>query len=204
MARFGKSFADMAEAMLEDVYKSSHHVDDLKTSSSSSQEVNGIPVENNGRAGGFPSSALKRNCGDEDNYSGETKIVATPQDSKFLAPRSPEKRNSDSRSVIIQVPPKRQKIGGNYSASDIVHSMNRAVTQDERLEAIQNAIITFDHDNRDLHDDEIAAGADIALVKALVFLEFKAEFRREPIKADMEAISSEIGLVLKALECVYR
>jgi len=80
----------------------------------------------------------------------------------------------------------------------------KSVSQDDRIGALENAMATFDHHDRDLHDTEIEAGADIALVKSLVFLEFKAGFRREPIKCDMEAITREIGSVLKALECVYR
>ena len=78
------------------------------------------------------------------------------------------------------------------------------VWQDERTEALENSIITFDHNNRDLHDTEIEAGADIALVKHLVFLEFKIGFRRDPTSFDMEEITQEIGSVLKSLECVYR
>jgi hypothetical protein len=220
MAKFGQSFADMAEAMLADEYKSSHHVDDLKTISSS-QRVSSILEERNGGAGasggGMPPSALKRKSSDEgfpiynnnnaNNNANSCKVRIAPdtrEDARPLTIQSSDRRTLDSRSVVIQDPPKRQRIRGNYSASDVVHELNRAVSQEERLEAIQNAIITFDHDEPDLHDDEIAAGADVALTKALVFLEFKAGFRREPIKADMEAISREIGLVLKALECVYR
>lgn len=63
---------------------------------------------------------------------------------------------------------------------------------------------TFDHNDRDLHDSEIEAGADVALVKTLVFLEFKTSFRRKPAKVDMEAITLEISTVLNILECVYR
>ena len=86
----------------------------------------------------------------------------------------------------------------------VSHNDMKPMSQDERIEALENAMLTFDHNDRDLHGTEIEAGADIALVKNLVFLEFKAGFRREPIKCDMEAITREIGSVLKALECVYR
>jgi hypothetical protein len=74
----------------------------------------------------------------------------------------------------------------------------------ERLDAIQMAISAFDHTDQHLHDAEIEAGADIALVKMLVFLEFKTGFRRKPIKANLEAITREISLTLQALEMVYR
>jgi hypothetical protein len=205
MARFGKSFADMAEAMLEDEYVSSHHLHhDLKTSTSS-QVVNSFLVERNDGAGvGLPPSALKRKPSGEAHEKYNNSKSSTMSLNSDHATRSPEKRNPDSRSVVIQDPPKRQRTEGIHSAVDVVQSLNRALSQEDRLEALQNAIFTFDHDNRDLHDSEIAVGADIALTKALVFLEFKAGFRREPMKADMEAISREIGLVLKALECVYR
>ena len=78
------------------------------------------------------------------------------------------------------------------------------VFQSERLDALENAIATFDHDDRHRHDTEIEAGADIALVKNLVLLEFKGGFRRDPTKGDMETITEEISTVLKCLECVYR
>ena len=55
-----------------------------------------------------------------------------------------------------------------------------------------------------LHDAEIDAGADVALVKLLAFLEFKTGFRRQPIQADLEAITREISLTCQALEMVYR
>lgn len=213
MARFGTSFADMAEAMLGDEYATSHHPllhPDLKTSTSS-QIVNSFLVERPGdgaTGSGLPPPALKRkprSAGEGYENSGNNGSSTSVNSEGGLSPPSPEKRNPDSRSVVIQDPPKRQRIEGTArSASDVTQALNRAVSQEERLDAIQDAIWTFDHDNRDQHDSEIAAGADIALVKALVFLEFKAGFRREPIQADMEAISSEIGLVLKALECVYR
>lgn len=108
------------------------------------------------------------------------------------------------REVVIQLPPKRKRLLGNYSATDIVQAMHQAISQEERWEALENAIGTFQHDDRTRHDHEIAVGADVALVKALVFLEYASGFRREPIRADMNAITKEIGMVLTALECVYR
>ena len=114
-----------------------------------------------------------------------------------------ERKNSE-RNVQISLPPKRTRLSGNYSIVDIIHALHRAMTTEERLEALENAIDTFDHNDKGLHDSEIAAGADIALVKALIFLEFKAGFRREPIQANHQLITKEIGMVLTALECVYR
>lgn len=86
----------------------------------------------------------------------------------------------------------------------VLSQRHKLVSQGERLEALKKAILTFDHNDRDLHDTEIDAGADIALVKNLMFLEFKASFRREPMKCDMEAFTREIGSILLCLECVYR
>lgn len=73
--------------------------------------------------------------------------------------------------------------------------------QSERLESLKKAIVAFDHDDQELHDTEISVGADIALVKNLVLLEFKTSFRTESMKCDIKA---EIGLILKCLEYVYR
>merc|ERR1711959_283767 len=87
--------------------------------------------------------------------------------------------------------------------ADIVLSLNCAMSPEERMEALDNAIETFDHNDRDLHDAEIEAKADIALVKSLVFLEFKAGFRRES-KDRTGSITEETSAVLKTLECVYR
>ncbi len=77
-------------------------------------------------------------------------------------------------------------------------------SQIERFEALENAISTFDHNDQHRHDNEIEAGADIALVKNLVFLKFQANFHRQPIKCDMESVTGEISILLKCLECVYR
>jgi hypothetical protein len=78
------------------------------------------------------------------------------------------------------------------------------MSQEERLEALYKALTAFDHSDQAVHNEEIDAGADIALVKMLVFLEFKTGFRRQPIKADLEAITKEISLTCQALEMVYR
>jgi hypothetical protein len=78
------------------------------------------------------------------------------------------------------------------------------MSQEERLDAIYKALSAFDHDDEALHNAEMEAGADIALTKMLVFLEFKTGFRRQPIKADLEEITREISLTCQALEMVYR
>jgi len=111
---------------------------------------------------------------------------------------------NDERCGFLVTHPKRRRITGKSSAVDIVDSLNLAMSKAERLTALKNAIETFDHNNRDLHDTEIDEGADIALVKTLVFLEFKASFGRKSICCYTEAINREISSVLKCLECIYR
>lgn len=78
------------------------------------------------------------------------------------------------------------------------------MSMEERLDALYKAISAFDHEDTIAHNLEIEAGADIALVKMLAFLEFKTGFRRPPIQANLEAITKEISLACQALEMVYR
>jgi hypothetical protein len=78
------------------------------------------------------------------------------------------------------------------------------VTREERFSATQKALDCFDHENQDLHDTEINEKADIALVKMMVFLEFKTGFRREPMVADISSITTEISTAYQALEMIYR
>jgi hypothetical protein len=154
---------------------------------------------------------------DTDNHAVKHEIQGRASVAAITSPSALKRRISGSntdpnnsdvpclrREVVIQLPPKRKRLQGNYSATDIVQALHRAIRPSERWEALENAIGTFQHDDRTRHDHEIAVGADVALVKALVFLEYACGFRREPIQADMEAITKEIGMVLTALECVYR
>jgi hypothetical protein len=190
----------MAEAIMEEEYRSSH-VMSYEDLTASFDDVNNQQQQ--------PEETSKNN--DDDDRDEEKKpapsalktTAANNNSNKELSSPSQD-RKSEMKSVQIQVPPKRQKVSPSKSPVDIVQALNRAVSTEERLDALDAAIATFDHDNRDRHDYEIAVGADIALVKTLVFLEFKSQFRREPIKADMEEITNEIGLTLTALEAVYR
>jgi len=221
MADFGRSFLDMAEAMLgkSSSYTRSSSCNILK-SSSSELNANDRCNSDGGEAGKKRalSSMLKEKPSITNN---DTSTISTcsgnsksnpPQDNArpFIDSPSPDNNNNKKserrRSVDFKMlPPKRQRMtAGNYSATDIVQELNCAMSPKERKEALENAMGTFDHNERDIHDNEIEAGADIALVKTLVFLEFKANFRREPIKANREEITLEIGTVLKTLECVYR
>ncbi|KAL3905422.1 MAG: hypothetical protein SGILL_009684 [Bacillariaceae sp.] len=197
MATFGNSFKEllMAEAMLEEDFRSSH--ENLnKISNTNTQEATNTIGNPSSSMASSSSSSLKRKTSSNDK--GDINAPSLARDGPHL-----ERKNSE-RSVQITLPPKRRRLSGNYSVADIVQALSRAMTTEERLEALENAIGTFDHDNTQRHDHEIAAGADIALVKALIFLEFKTGFRREPIQADMDVITKEIGMVLTALECIYR
>jgi len=184
MASFGDSFLDMAEAMLG------------KYNRSSSFEVLTVP----GKSKTKLSSGFKRTCSNTSHLSSVSTNTNPQNDRQIYALDKKDER----KSAVVVTPLKRRRITGNYSAVEIVHALNRSISKGERLEALENAMLTFDHNDRDLHDTEIDAGADIALVKNLVFLEFKASFRREPMKCDIEAITREIESVLKCLECVYR
>ena len=77
-------------------------------------------------------------------------------------------------------------------------------SKSERLGALENATGTFGHNDQNFHNTEIEAGADVALVKSLIFLQFKASFHRDSIDRDVEAITKEKTMILKCLECVYR
>ena len=83
-------------------------------------------------------------------------------------------------------------------------ALNSSVSQEERFDAIEKATSSFDHSVQGIHDEEIEAGADVALTKHLVFLEFKTGFRRKPIQSDIVAVTREISLACEALEMVYR
>lgn len=138
-------------------------------------------------------------------------------DSASPPKKTKKSKNQRRRSVVIEVPspssPKRQRmIMGNYSATDIVQMLNCAMVPEERREALDNAIASFDHNIRDLHDREIEVGADVALIKTIVFIVFKAGFckqheqRQQQQDKDEEtnAIATEIIMALEAIECVYR
>eukprot|EP00339_Tiarina_fusa_P026268 CAMPEP_0117045014 /NCGR_PEP_ID=MMETSP0472-20121206/31164_1 /TAXON_ID=693140 ORGANISM="Tiarina fusus, Strain LIS" /NCGR_SAMPLE_ID=MMETSP0472 /ASSEMBLY_ACC=CAM_ASM_000603 /LENGTH=571 /DNA_ID=CAMNT_0004756899 /DNA_START=149 /DNA_END=1864 /DNA_ORIENTATION=- len=173
----------MAEAMLADEYRSSH--DNLKQ----------WEIENNEKA---DSGTVDHKRKSEDHRREE-------QPQQEQQDECDESR-VEQKSVVINVPPKRRKISNAclFNTSDVVQALNKCMSEEERFDAIQMAISAFDHTDQFTHDAEIEAGADIALVKMLVFLEFKTGFRRKPIKANLEAITREISLTLQALEMVYR
>eukprot|EP00529_Nitzschia_sp_RCC80_P015833 CAMPEP_0113493948 /NCGR_PEP_ID=MMETSP0014_2-20120614/28855_1 /TAXON_ID=2857 /ORGANISM="Nitzschia sp." /LENGTH=698 /DNA_ID=CAMNT_0000387827 /DNA_START=463 /DNA_END=2559 /DNA_ORIENTATION=- /assembly_acc=CAM_ASM_000159 len=169
------------------------------------------------------SSTGGNNNGNNNNNNGSGMVVVRPspnrQNSRVSIQLPPKRQKlrgggggggelpsnaaTDQSSTTTKIAPAPAS-GGQYSADDVVLQLQKAVSLEERQESIENAIDTFDHSSKVIHDAEIDAGADIALVKMLTFLEFKSGFRRHPIQADMEVLTSEIANALKALECVYR
>lgn len=70
----------------------------------------------------------------------------------------------------------------------------------ERLANIQKAKDSFDHDIQAVHDDEITAGADSALVKHLTYLAFHTQQQSE----DLEELFTEITWTCDTLESILR
>ncbi|MGK3759863.1 MAG: hypothetical protein ACI8RD_012180 [Bacillariaceae sp.] len=158
MADFGRSFLDMAEAMLgkSSSYIRSSSCDVLKSSSS---ELNGNNKSNadGGEAGSKKralSSVLKEKCLTTNNNdtstistcNGSSKSNPNPRDNvrPIIDSPSPDSKISERRrSVDFQMPSKqkRQRItAGNYSATDIVQALNCAMSPEERKEALENAM----------------------------------------------------------------
>ena len=156
MADFGRSFLDMAEAMLgkSSSYTRSSSCNILK-SSSSELNANDRCNSDGGEAGKKRalSSMLKEKPSTTNN---DTSTISTcsgnsksnpPQDNTrpFIDSPSPDNNNNKKserrRSVDFKMPPKRQRMtAGNYSATDIVQELNCAMSPKERKEALENAM----------------------------------------------------------------
>jgi len=205
----------MAEAMLQEEYKTSH-----------------TNLKEWGDENEMEEAAKQYQQREESEEKGPT---TNPKEHRQDTSRE---KKSDMRSVVIKVPPKRRRISNTYSINEVVNgtflysrfrlsfqdtkilkdyksvtndesrvlpiALNNGMSEQERFDALYKAVNAFDHDNRDVHDDEIKSGVDIALVKFLAFLEFKTGFRRQPYQADIEAITREICMACQALEMVYR
>jgi hypothetical protein len=154
MADFGRSFLDMAEAMLgkSSSYIRSSSCDVLKSSSS---ELNANDKCNaDGDEAGKKralSSALKEKPSSTNNDTYTTSTCSDssksnpPQDNArpFIDSPSPDnnRKSEKRRSVDFQMPSKRQRMtAGNYSAIDIVQTFNCAMSPEERKEALENAM----------------------------------------------------------------
>ncbi|GAX26334.1 hypothetical protein FisN_16Lh173 [Fistulifera solaris] len=109
--------------------------------------------------------------------------------------------NRKSVEFIIDSPPtKRHRPNVNLTAKQIVNAISTSITIKERLENIQKAKDAFDHDIQAVHDDEITAGADSALVKHLTFLAFHTQQQSE----DLAELFSEITWTCDTLESILR
>jgi hypothetical protein len=154
MADFGRSFLDMAEAMLgkSSSYNRSSSCEVLK-SSSSELNANDKCNADGGEAGKKRalSSVLKEKPSTTNNDTSTISACSgisksnPPQDNArpFIDSSSPgnNKKSERRRSVDFQMPPKRQRMtAGNYSATDIVQALNCAMSSEERKEALENAM----------------------------------------------------------------
>ena len=76
----------------------------------------------------------------------------------------------------------------------------RAVTYEDRRDAISTATICFDHNMQSLHDEELEVGADAILMKHLGFL-----VSRRALAKDVESsVKHELCSTCEAIEMVYR
>lgn len=159
---FGDSFLDMAEAMLgkwstNDVLLNSnsipelhHHQDNnkylLSTSTSDSNDTGNGANGNCGNVEVAKCSIADNNNSCEDNKSNLRNSSTDKIKKKKLlttTKTNSSTKNSIRKSVVIELPlptPKRQRILGNYSAVDIVQALNRAMSVEERNDALQNAM----------------------------------------------------------------
>ena len=100
-------------------------------------------------------------------------------------------------------------------------AISTCISQHERLEAIDKARDTFDHDIQSVHDDEMSTGADAVLAKHLTFLVYhheqllrqqkKGQGGDEELDRNRDISSSpeylallEIGKTCTVMECLYR
>ncbi len=82
-----------------------------------------------------------------------------------------------------------------------------SITQQERRKAIDDAKAIFDHDVQQVHDEELAIGADTILVKHLILLIYKMSARRPcmgTVRDDVATLQFEIADTCDTLEMVLR
>lgn len=142
--------------------------------------------------------------------SSVTSILALSRDEILDTPKQAD------RSVEFTLPPKRAKTSSESKAKRVVEGLNISVSQADRVAAISAACASFDHGVVVMHDDEINAGADVALFKNLALLLLKEERKRNQSIAPDEACNNsnnmtigsgfaeEISQTCEALEMVYR
>jgi hypothetical protein len=74
------------------------------------------------------------------------------------------------KTVDFHIPTKRQKTSPDFDIKAVVSAVLSSVSRKDRINAVTNACVTFEHGIESIHDEEITAGADIALCKHLGFL----------------------------------
>lgn len=125
-------------------------------------------------------------------------------------------KNSPASTKVVDfdLPAKRTKPSASITAQSVIAAISDSLTTKDRLNAIYTACATFDHDIQAVHDEEISAGADIALCKHLSFLLLKrkntANVNNHTLispfynDAGEDNIAQEINDATKAIEMVLR
>ncbi|CAB9526963.1 expressed unknown protein [Seminavis robusta] len=183
----------MANRMLEGDFKSSHP--DLTI---------WMDTDDNGKNSKF--SEEKSNKESYEGIGGGNGIIR--KDSNGIL----RKRSSgDMRTVSIQVPHKRRRMDPSLSTRRLVHEIGTSSLRDDRMAVLKRAKSFLDHNDAAAHNDEIAAGIDVALVKQLVLLVLKVSRCRAttqllvPVEdEDIQSLVEEVCTALEVLEMVYR
>jgi len=85
-------------------------------------------------------------------------------------PMSEQIASNGCKVVGFDLPGKRQKPSAQLTANSVTFSINNSITKKDRVNAIFTACSTFNHGIEAVHDEEVKAGADIALCKHLSLL----------------------------------
>jgi hypothetical protein len=109
--------------------------------------------------------------------------------------------DSPSKTVVIQLPPKRRKVSSGFTIKDVGKMISLSLTSADREEAILTASTSFDHNEQDVHDQEIMFGMDAVLTRHLGYLQCRRDC--QPLGARQE-LTKEIASTCKTLEMVYR
>jgi hypothetical protein len=80
-------------------------------------------------------------------------------------------------------------------------AISRAVSYEDRRDAIGSATTSFDHNMQSLHDEEIEIGADAVVAKHIGFLLSRRTIQH---KNTEQSLMHEISCTCEALEMVYR
>lgn len=155
------------------------------------------------------------------------KYVGATLPSLPISSVSPEKQKDDVRQDVehntsdkvvgFHLPPtKRRKPSNDITAQSVTLGIQNSICTKDRRSAIYTACATFDHTLEAVHDEEIKAGADIALCKHLSFLILKTEMlkssstgnetknARGNLDNEQNSIMEEITDTTAAMEMVLR